>query len=66
MNNRINIPIYLFILFFLQFSYVQADELRNLNFKLFDAAKAADFKQTKQLIEQGASLKHVIVSVIQR
>lgn len=57
MNSRINIPIYLFILLFLQFSYVHADEFRDLNFKLFDAAEAGDFKQTKQLIEQGASVK---------
>ena len=54
MNSRINIPIYLFILLFMQFSHVQADELRDLNFKLFDAAKTGDFKKTKHLIEQGA------------
>jgi len=57
MNSRINISIYLFILLFLQFSNVQADEFRDLNFKLFDAAKTGDLKKTKQLIEQGASIK---------
>ena len=57
MNNKTSILIYLFIALWLPISYVQADEFRDLNFKLFAAAKAGDYKETKQLIEQGASVK---------
>ena len=55
--NRLYLSACLAVVFCLSFITANADELRELNFKLFDAAKTNDVKQVKQLIEKGASVK---------
>jgi len=57
MNNTKKILSYFTFILCLNLTSAYADEFRELNFKLFDAAKEGDVKQVKLLVEQGASVK---------